>query len=422
VTRVAPLAFVSDVEAVTPRRQVASMSFGALMRWCATLCGARVTMMMNPFAALSAKDDDDGGGGGGGGGFRKVNTAARVSMSASAMTTATKKKKKSAAEKRAALAAAQEVEAARARAHALIEAQEAKAREAQRVGFEKVAKGSGIAKSVAKKIAKTIAPSEDDGTAAEGEDDDDERRRGRDDERSSDDSNELDDVVKVSKVFWHTFEGGKGAWSVNCEELGEDGGNVLCVSITKIVPRVRKISKDAGEKPILIDAEVLMIKREWNEQTRIDRARRAKAKAKAAKAAAKAAAEAGETVIDAAPVRATNDVAQASVAPSSSFDRTGTSFDVPVQEHVAAPLARRTSTPPPGFGAPVHAPVRIVHVPVVDPHAEAKQRALEAQIAALHAQLAAQTTVSAPRAPPPGFGQTAPSDGKYVPPARRRAA
>mmetsp|Transcript_150 Transcript_150/g.450 ORF Transcript_150/g.450 Transcript_150/m.450 type:complete len:160 (-) Transcript_150:655-1134(-) len=159
-----------------------------------------------------------------------------------------------------------------------------------------------------------------------------------------------------------------------------------------------------------------MIKREWNEQTRIDRARRAKAKAKAAKAAAKAAAEAGETVIDAAPVRATNDVAQASVAPSSSY------FDVPVQEHVAAPLARRTSTPPPGFGAPVHAPVRIVHVPVVDPHAEAKQRALEAQIAALHAQLAAQTTVSAPRAPPPGFGQTAPSDGKYVPPARRRAA
>lgn len=421
MTRVAPLAFVSDVEAVTPRRQVASMSFGALMRWCATLCGVRVTMM-NPFAALSAKDDDDGGGGGGGGGFRKVNTPARVSMSASAAasaataTTKKKNKKKSAAEKRAALAAAQEVEAARARAHALIEAQEAKAREAQRVGFEKVAKGSGIAKSVAKKIAKTIAPSEDDGTAAEGEDDDDERRRGRDDERSSDNSNELDDVVKVSKVFWHTFEGGKGAWSVNCEELGEDGGNVLCLSITKIVPRVRKISKDAGEKPILIDAEVLMIKREWNEQTRIDRARRAKAKAKAAKAAAKAAAEAGETVIDAAPVRATNDVAQASVAPSSSY------FDVPVQEHVAAPLARRTSTPPPGFGAPVHAPVRIVHVPVVDPHAEAKQRALEAQIAALHAQLAAQTTVSAPRAPPPGFGQTAPSDGKYVPPARRRAA
>jgi len=368
---------------------------------------------MNPFAALSAKDGDDGGGGGG---FKKVNTA-RASMSASAAATATtKKKKKSAAEKRAALAAAQEVEAARARAHALIEAQEAREREAQRVGFEKVAKGSGIAKSVAKKIAKTYAPSEDDGTAAAGEDDeDDERRRGRDDERSSDNSNELDDVVKVSKVFWHAFEGGKGAWCVNCEELGEDGGNVLCLSITKIVPRVRKISKDAGEKPILIDAEVLMIKREWNEQTRIDRARRAKAKAKAAKAAAKAAAEAGETVIDAAPVRATNDVAQASVALPSS------SFDVPVQEHVAAPLARRTSTPPPGFGAPVHAPVRIVHVPVVDPHAEAKQRALEAQIAALQAQLAAQTTASAPRAPPPGFGQTAPANGKYVPPARRRA-
>ena len=98
------------------------------------------------------------------------------------------------------------------------------------------------------------------------------------------------------------------------------------------------------------------------------------------------------------------------------------SFEVPVQEHVVASVARRTSTPPPGFGAPVHAPVRIVHVPVVDPHAEAKQRALEAQIAALQAQLAAQTTVSAPRAPPPGFGQTAPSNGKYVPPARRRAA
>ena len=379
---------------------------------------------MNPFAALSTKnydDDDDDDDDDGGGGFKKVPHTARASSAAAAAAGLKKKKKKSAADKRAALATAQEVEAARARAHALIEAREAKEREARNVGFEKVAKGSGIAKSVAKKIAKSVTKSE---TAAEREveDEDDERRRRGDDGRSSggDDSNtvvkhELDDVVKVSKVFWHAFEGGKGAWCVNCTELGEDGGHVLCMSITKIVPRVRKISKDAGEKPVLIDAEVLMIRREWNEQTKIDRARRAKAKAKAAKAAAKAAAEAG---VDAPPVRVMDNVSNASVPLSSSFN------EIPVQPHVAAPVARHTSTPPPGFSAPVHTPVHVVHVPVpvVDPHAEAKQRALEAQIAALQAQLASQTMVSTPRAPPPGFGTpTRPTGGKYVPPGRRAA-
>ena len=184
----------------------------------------------------------------------------------------------------------------------------------------------------------------------------------------------------MSEVFWHTFEDtGASCW---CVRVVDEDGESTTMSITKSVPRARKIPSDGGV--VLVSGEIRLLLAEWDDRTRIDRARRAKAKLKAAKAAAKAAAEAAEA------------------APTA-----------PAVETTPAPVAETVSAAPPGFGAARRVPppgfekptFRVVHVPVVDPAVEARQRELEAQVAALQAQLAAQQmmqqTTYAP--PPPSF-------------------
>ena len=167
---------------------------------------------------------------------------------------------------------------------------------------------------------------DDDGGGGEGR----RRRDWRDDDGDGDgddgdDDDDEDARRKVSEVFWHTFEDtGASCWCVRVED--EDGESTT-MSITKSVPRARKIPSDGGERPVLVSGEIRLLLAEWDDRTRIDRARRAKAKLKAAKAAAKAAAEAAEA------------------APTA-----------PAVETRPRRSAETVSAAPPGFGAARRAP------------------------------------------------------------------
>jgi len=327
--------------------------------------------MANPFATLDgdARGDDGRDDGESGDAARGARAATAATRARRTTTTTTR-----AAKKRETAARRAEAEAMRARAHAAMAMEK---REDDRWG--KVAKGSGIARKAAKEMAKTMT------TTAARDDDDatgETTTTTETTETTETTTTTSDAMAKVSEVFWHTFEDtGASCWCVRVED--EDGESTT-MSITKSVPRARKIPSDGGERPVLVSGEIRLLLAEWDDRTRIDRARRAKAKLKAAKAAAKAAAEAAE-------------------APA----------EAPAVETSPAPVAETLSAAPPGFGATRRAPppgfekpaFRVVHVPVVDPAVEARQRELEAQVAALQAQLAAQQmmqqTTYAP--PPPSF-------------------
>ncbi|OUS45584.1 hypothetical protein BE221DRAFT_148665 [Ostreococcus tauri] len=174
---------------------------------------------------------------------------------------------------------------------------------------------------------------------------------------------------RVSAAYAHAFpEASAKCW---CVDVWDEEGVKTTMSITKAVPRVRKIQITARtESPVLIEEEVKAIVDEWNERTRIERARRAKARRKAAEAERKAEAET-ETEV--------NLIAE-SVLSGVDDDDGGE------RRKMAPPPGFRPRTPP-GFAEPTY---KVVHVPVVDPAMEARQRALEAQVAELQAQLAAQ--------------------------------
>jgi len=152
----------------------------------------------------------------------------------------------------------------------------------------------------------------------------------------------------------------------------------------------------------------------WEEETRIDRARRAKARRKAAakeaKEAAVAVASTAQTAVDENP----SETVVVSRPPPPGFER-------------RAPMHSQT---PPGFSTSTYgAQPAMRYVPIVDPNLEARQRQLEAQVAMLQAQLAAHANVGAApaRRAPPGFeanlenrSTSSSPGGKYVPPGRRR--
>jgi len=208
---------------------------------------------------------------------------------------------------------------------------------------------------------------------------------------------------KVSEVFRHAFaETGASCW---CVDVEDEYGETTTMSITKAVPRVRKIVNGRDERPVLAEEERRAVVEQWNETTRIDRARKAKALRKRAAAEAKerarAEAEASKMVADIGLPDAfvSSEATVRTTTPPPGFD------SVAASTNKAPPPG--FSRAPPGFEAPAY---QVVHVPVIDPSIEARQRELEAQVATLQAQLAAQQLRESER--------RAPTDTFYVRPPR----
>ena len=275
----------------------------------------------------------------------------------------------------------------------------------------RVGKGNGLAKSAAKRMAKERA-------AAAGRRDETKEQKEEEEEEEEEAAGamvkESTRVVdggkserafepKVSEVFHHTFaETGASCWCVDAED---EYGETTTMSITKAVPRVRKIVNGRDERPVLAEEERRAVVEQWNETTRIDRARKAKALRKRAAAEAKerarAEAEAPKMVADIGLPDAlvSSEATVRTTTPPPGFDR------VAASTNKAPPPG--FSRAPPGFEAPAY---QVVHVPVIDPSIEARQRELEAQVATLQAQLAAQQLRESER--------RAPTDTFYVHPPR----
>lgn len=369
----------------------------------------------NPFSALDRGERGAGSGG-----------AADAPPSAPA--TGASKKRRSAKKRshaRAHTLEAMEREAARARAHAAMERamMEEDVRDASAWG--RVRRGNGLAKSTAKQMAKERLAAEgrrtttDGGATNAGADVVDVAGRETASVSSRDDANEVDGrksgtqfEPKVSKVFHHTFaDTGASCWCVNVED---EYGQTTTMSITKAVPRVRKLVNERDGRPVLADEEMRSVVEHWNETTRIDRARKAKALRKQAeaeaKARARAEAEASKTVADIGlpETLVSSEATVRTATPPPGFGGVAATTKAPPPG-----FARGTPrAPPPGFEAPAYHSV--VHVPVMDPSIEARQRELEAQVATLQAQLAAQQLRESERRRAPE-----PTGYFYVPPPRR---
>jgi len=320
------------------------------------------------------------------------------------------------------------LEAKRNAAHEAMEARENE-RENETETWGKVGKGSGIKRSEAKKMAaalnsvtlrsggKVNATAAEDArttttttttTTMEKKSDVVDTENAEDPETSS-----LPPPPMVSDAYKHVFEDtGATAWCVDVTD-GVDG-TVTRMSVTKAVPRMRKVSFKGKSTVVLAEEETRAVVLLWEEETRIDRARRAKARRKAAakeaKEAAVAVASTAQTAVDENP----SEAVVVSRPPPPGFER-------------RAPMHSQT---PPGFSTSTYgAQPAVRYVPIVDPNLEARQRQLEAQVAMLQAQLAAHANVGAApaRRAPPGFeanlenrSTSSSPGGKYVPPGRRR--
>ena len=376
---------------------------------------------MNPFAAL---DVDDG-----------TTTTTNGKPRVRKMTTTTSSidasnggggrrrgGRRNAETKRATLLEAALLEAKRNAAHEAMEARENE-RENERETWGKVGKGSGIKRSEAKKMAAALnsvtlrSGGKVNATAAE------DARTTTTMEKKSDvvdtenaegpETSSLPPPPMVSDAYKHVFEDtGATAWCVDVTD-GVDG-TVTRMSVTKAVPRMRKVSFKGKSTVVLAEEETRAVVLLWEEETRIDRARRAKARRKAAakeaKEAAVAVASTAQTAVDENP----SEAVVVSRPPPPGFER-------------RAPMHSQT---PPGFSTSTYgAQPAVRYVPIVDPNLEARQRQLEAQVAMLQAQLAAHANVGAApaRRAPPGFeanlenrSTSSSPGGKYVPPGRRR--
>lgn len=375
--------------------------------------------MMNPFAALNVVDDADGTSRNRG----RTTLSSMSSSSTAANNGATRRRgRRNAETKRAVLLEAALLEAKRNAAHEAMEARET-TETAETWG--KVGKGSGIKRSEAKKMAAALSATTTkvkggkvDATAANADADDArntttttvEKKSGVVTDETSSSSSSSPPPPVVSDVYKHVFEDtGATAWCVDVTD-GIDG-TVTRMSVTKAVPRMRKVSFKGKTTVVLAEEETTAVVRLWEEETRIDRARRAKARRKAAAKEAKEAQEAAVAVASTDENPPEPVVVASRPAAPPGFER--------------APMYSPT---PPGFSAPTYgAQPAVRYVPIVDPSLEARQRQLEAQVAMLQAQLAAQANVgTAPaRRAPPGFetnveNSSSTGGGKYVPPGRRR--
>ena len=377
---------------------------------------------MNPFAALDVDGTTTNGK------PRVRTTTTTSSIDASNGGGRRRGGRRNAETKRATLLEAALLEAKRNAAHEAMEARENE-RENERETWGKVGKGSGIKRSEAKKMAaalnsvtlrsggKVNATAAEDArttttttttTTMEKKSDVVDTENAEDPETSS-----LPPPPMVSDAYKHVFEDtGATAWCVDVTD-GVDG-TVTRMSVTKAVPRMRKVSFKGKSTVVLAEEETRAVVLLWEEETRIDRARRAKARRKAAakeaKEAAVAVASTAQTAVDENP----SEAVVVSRPPPPGFER-------------RAPMHSQT---PPGFSTSTYgAQPAVRYVPIVDPNLEARQRQLEAQVAMLQAQLAAHANVGAapPRRAPPGFeanlenrSTSSSPGGKYVPPGRRR--
>ena len=378
---------------------------------------------MNPFAAL---DVDDGTTTTNGKPRVRTTTSSTTSIDASNGGGGRRRGgRRNAETKRATLLEAALLEAKRNAAHEAMEARENE-RENETETWGKVGKGSGIKRSEAKKMAAALnsvtlrSGGKVDATAAEDartttttttmekKSDVVDTENAEDPETSS-----LPPPPMVSDAYKHVFEDtGATAWCVDVTD-GVDG-TVTRMSVTKAVPRMRKVSFKGKSTVVLAEEETRAVVLLWEEETRIDRARRAKARRKAAakeaKEAAVAVASTAQTAVDENP----SEAVVVSRPPPPGFER-------------RAPMHSQT---PPGFSTSTYgAQPAVRYVPIVDPNLEARQRQLEAQVAMLQAQLAAHANVGAApaRRAPPGFeanlenrSTSSSPGGKYVPPGRRR--
>ena len=378
---------------------------------------------MNPFAAL---DVDDGTTTTNGKPRVRTTTSSTSSIDASNGGGGRRRGgRRNAETKRATLLEAALLEAKRNAAHEAMEARENE-RENETETWGKVGKGSGIKRSEAKKMAAALnsvtlrSGGKVDATAAEDartttttttmeqKSDVVDTENAEDPETSS-----LPPPPMVSDAYKHVFEDtGATAWCVDVTD-GVDG-TVTRMSVTKAVPRMRKVSFKGKSTVVLAEEETRAVVLLWEEETRIDRARRAKARRKAAakeaKEAAVAVASTAQTAVDENP----SEAVVVSRPPPPGFER-------------RAPMHSQT---PPGFSTSTYgAQPAMRYVPIVDPNLEARQRQLEAQVAMLQAQLAAHANVGAApaRRAPPGFeanlenrSTSSSPGGKYVPPGRRR--
>lgn len=375
---------------------------------------------MNPFAALDVDDGTTTTNGKPG-----VRTTTSTSSSIDASNGGGGRRRggrRNAETKRATLLEAALLEAKRNAAHEAMEARENE-RENETETWGKVGKGSGIKRSEAKKMAAALnsvtlrSGGKVDATAAE------DARTTTTMEKKSDvvdtenaedpETSSLPPPPMVSDAYKHVFEDtGATAWCVDVTD-GVDG-TVTRMSVTKAVPRMRKVSFKGKSTVVLAEEETRAVVLLWEEETRIDRARRAKARRKAAakeaKEAAVAVASTAQTAVDENP----SEAVVVSRPPPPGFER-------------RAPMHSQT---PPGFSTSTYgAQPAVRYVPIVDPNLEARQRQLEAQVAMLQAQLAAHANVGAApaRRAPPGFeanlenrSTSSSPGGKYVPPGRRR--
>jgi len=374
---------------------------------------------MNPFAALDVDGTTTNGK------PRVRTTTTTSSIDASNGGGRRRGGRRNAETKRATLLEAALLEAKRNAAHEAMEARENE-RENERETWGKVGKGSGIKRSEAKKMAaalnsvtlrsggKVNATAAEDArtttttTTMEKKSDVVDTENAEDPETSS-----LPPPPMVSDAYKHVFEDtGATAWCVDVTD-GVDG-TVTRMSVTKAVPRMRKVSFKGKSTVVLAEEETRAVVLLWEEETRIDRARRAKARRKAAakeaKEAAVAVASTAQTAVDENP----SEAVVVSRPPPPGFER-------------RAPMHSQT---PPGFSTSTYgAQPAVRYVPIVDPNLEARQRQLEAQVAMLQAQLAAHANVGAApaRRAPPGFeanlenrSTSSSPGGKYVPPGRRR--
>ena len=173
----------------------------------------------------------------------------------------------------------------------------------------RVGKGNGLAKSTAKRMAKerAAAAGRRDETKEQNEEEEEEEEEEGTGAMVKESTRVVDGgkserafAPKVSEVFHHTFaETGASCW---CVDVKDEYGETTTMSITKAVPRVRKIVNGRDERPVLAEEERRAVVEQWNETTRIDRARKAKALRKRAAAEAKerarAEAEASKMVAD----------------------------------------------------------------------------------------------------------------------------
>lgn len=375
----------------------------------------------NPFSALDRVERR-----GVGGGEAADETSSATATGASTTKQRRRSKKRSQTQTQARTLEAMEREAARARAHAAMERAMMEEDVDDVSVWGRVRRGNGLAKSQAKRMAKERLAAEgrrttttDGGATNAGVDVVDVAGREPSSESSRDAANGVDErkirtefEPKVSEVFHHTFsDTGASCW---CVDVEDEYGETTTMSITKAVPRVRKLVNERDGRPVLADEEMRAVVEHWNETTRIDRARKAKALRKQAeaeaKARARAEAEASKTIADIGlpEILVSSEATVRTTTPPPGFGGVASTTKAPPPG-----FARGTPrAPPPGFEAPAYHSV--VHVPVMDPSIEARQRELEAQVATLQAQLAAQQLRELERRRVPE-----PTGNCYVPPPRR---